>query len=77
MIQSDQQSQFKHAIRVLNNFRIHFLVYLLVIGFCWMIWLLEGSLKNIYAWPLYPSMIWGIGLFIHWLMAFRVFRKNK
>ena len=43
--------------------RIHFVVYLAVIGLLVLIWLLTTPFG--YPWPIWPAMSWGVALAIH------------
>jgi len=49
------------------GFKIHFLVYASVISMNWLVWLLTWTG---YAWPIWPTLGWGIGLAIHFLAVF-------
>lgn len=50
------------------EFRTHLLVYCVIIGSLWLIWIFTG--RN-YPWPIWPMIGWGIGLIFHYLFDFR------
>lgn len=66
-----------HNASVLINpkkgFRIHLLVFLLVIPVIWFIWYLTDSS---YPWPVWQSLAWGTGVLFHYLGVF-VFKKHR
>lgn len=46
------------------GFKIHFIVFLLLLPVNWIIWLLTDTT---YIWPVWPSLGWGFGILFHWL----------
>jgi hypothetical protein len=54
-------------------FRIHLLVFFLVVPISWIVWYLTDTS---YPWPAWPTLAWGIGILFHYLGVF-VFRKKK
>ena len=60
------------------TFRYHALIYFIMILFFWTLWYI--SLKNTVnpkpvqkdiPWPVWPMVAWGIGLFLHYMAAFK------
>jgi hypothetical protein len=60
--------QLHELARKRVEFRIHLLVYCVVIGFLWVIWYVTGAS---YKWPIWPMAGWGIGLLFHYLFEYR------
>jgi hypothetical protein len=53
-----------HHTRV--QFKHHLGVYLIVNFLFWMTWYFTGSG---YMWPLWPMALWGVGLILHYFVA--------
>lgn len=56
-----------------KGFRIHLLVFLLVVPALWLTWYLTD---RTYPWPLWSTPAWAIGVLFHYLGVF-VFKKSK
>lgn len=56
-----------------KGFRIHMLVFALTVPAIWLVWLLT---PNTYAWPLWTTPAWAIGVLFHYLGVF-VFKKSN
>lgn len=54
------------------GFKIHFTVYVSVIGFLWVLWFMTGVR---HPWPIYPTLGWGIGVLFHYLVAYCFFDR--
>ncbi len=52
------------------RFRSHLMVYLIVNGFLWIIWLLTNKHQNGVPWPVWPMIGWGLGLAFNYYHAF-------
>ena len=63
------------------SFKSHLLVYLLVNVFLWGIWYFSGNSDsgnhNRYAWPIWTTLGWGVGLMFHFLGAYVFPRSNS
>ena len=70
-----QDPEIVHEVNAFKSFRAHLTAYLLINGFFWLIWFANGGM-SIYAWPVYPTVIWGVILLIHFISAYRAFKKN-
>ena len=57
-----------------RGFKIHLIVFLLVIPAIWMIWYLTDTTG--YPWPLWSTGVWLIGVIFHYLGVF-VFKKSN
>jgi hypothetical protein len=57
------------------SFRYHFGVYLAMVPVFWGIWYWTTYLDNEeivrMPWPIFPMLGWGIGVFFHYLSAYR------
>ena len=60
----------------LAGFKSHFITYLAMVPFFWIVWLLSGRHNSDYGfpWPVWPMAGWGIGLLFHFLGVY-VFHK--
>jgi hypothetical protein len=59
------------------RFRRHLYAYLFVNTALWLIWIWQtGGRSYAHPWPIWPTLVWGIGLFIHYLDAFHD-RRSK
>ena len=69
------------------SFKKHLVIYVIVIGFLWAIWLFTSShyedfnLGNIswehFPWPIWPTLGWGIGLAFHYSDAYLFPKSNS
>ena len=60
--------QLHELARKRVDFRAHIVVYLVINGVLWTIWLATGSG---YPWPISPTAGWGIGVIFHYLFDYR------
>lgn len=67
-MQSVTDKQLHEQARKRVEFRSHLVVYCVVIGSLWGIWVLTS---DGYPWPIWPSFGWGIGLVFHYLFEYR------
>jgi hypothetical protein len=53
-------------------FRRHLFSYIVVNGMLWGIWLFGGreETRELFPWPVWPTMGWGIGLVINFYSAY-------
>lgn len=56
----------RRRVRMLRGWYVHALVYACVIGGLWALYALSGQPSR-FAWPLAPTLGWGLGLAIHGL----------
>lgn len=49
------------------GFKVHFIIFLLLLPVNWIIWLLTDTT---YIWPVWPTLGWGLGVLFHWLGVF-------
>lgn len=56
-------------VKAREDFRVHLLVYLLVNGFLWALWLTTDGGGGT-PWPAFASLGWGIGLVAHWYTVY-------
>ena len=60
------------------GFKVHVVVYLIVIGFFWVLWAFLGYINDweySHKWPLYPMLGWALALILHYLIVFRWKKK--
>ena len=57
------------------QFKKHFLTYLLVNYFLWIIWFLNDK-GSMFPWPLYPMLGWGIGVAINYYEAYFGYKEK-
>ena len=51
-------------------FRWHLIIYAAGNGFLVALWYVTGGLSSV-KWAIFPIAFWGLGLFIHYLLAYR------
>lgn len=66
-MQADTDTRLREIARKRVEFRIHLIVYCVVNGALWLIWLFTS--RN-YMWPVWPMGIWGTGLAFHYLFEY-------
>jgi hypothetical protein len=71
------RNELKHDLDVLSGFWLHLLIYFLVMTMIWFGWVVAGGEFTVDAWPIFPSIGWGLGVIIHCLITYRTFRKEK
>jgi cell division protein FtsW (lipid II flippase) len=76
MMTDSRNQQLQHKIKSLSAFKTHFSVFAVAIGSLWLVWYFMGQ-RTIYAWPLYPTIIWGSILLFHFLFVYREFLNRK
>ncbi len=52
-------------LREKRDFRTHFVVYVVVNVFLWVLWALTDSTKTGVPWPVWPTLGWGLGVAIN------------
>jgi hypothetical protein len=67
--EDDLRARAVARVKAREDFRIHLLIYVLVNGLLWVIWLLGGADVS-QPWPIYPLLGWGIGLVAHWYTVY-------
>jgi len=55
--------------KAIIGFKIHLLVFSVLIPVQWGVWMVTNTE---YMWPVWPTVGWGIGLLIHWIIAFHL-----
>ncbi len=70
-MQIPTDTQLHELARKRVEFRIHLLVYTIVISALWIIWFFTGQG---YVWPVWPMIGWGIGLVFHYIFEYRTSR---
>lgn len=71
-----QDRQLLQEAKALAAFKTHLSVYLVVMASLWLTWFFDNG-TGIMAWPVYPSVAWGIVLVVHFLSVYRLFRDGK
>lgn len=69
--------QIMEAAKRRIGFKIHFLVFFLLLPVNWIVWYLTDTS---YLWPIWPTLGWSLGILFHWLGAFhagRLFSLTK
>lgn len=51
------------------DFKVHFFIYVVINLLIWGVWYFTGSG---FPWAVFPTVGWGIGLFIHFVTTYRV-----
>jgi hypothetical protein len=67
---SKQDPEIVREVNALRSFRLHLTIYVIVNGIFWLIWLFGGGVGT-YAWPAYPTAIWGVILLLHYIRAYQ------
>ena len=60
------------------GFKSHFITYLIMVPFFWMIWFFTGEHTGGMGlpWPVWPTAGWGLGVFFHFLGAYVFYKEN-
>ena len=66
-----KEEQLKKKVQKRDDFKHHFLIYVLVIVFLWVTWALTGKE---YIWPIWPTIGWGIAVLFQYMGAFNPFQ---
>jgi hypothetical protein len=74
--QIQKKNWLLETIKVLNGFQTHLGIFIIVNAGLWLIWLLTAEM-NIYSWPIYFTVIWGIVLFLHFALAEKIFNSGN
>jgi two-component system, LytTR family, sensor kinase len=68
------EARIRKRVRGLAEFYRHLVVYIMVIGFLWVLAWLTGGIRFDgpvwMMWPIFPTLGWGFGLFCHALSVF-------
>lgn len=67
-MQTLSDKQIHELARKRVDFRAHLVVYVVIIGVLWAVWLATG---RGYPWPIWPMGGWAIGLIFHYLFEYR------
>jgi predicted membrane channel-forming protein YqfA (hemolysin III family) len=43
----------------------------------WLVWIITGGRYRMLDWPFYIALGWGIVLFVHYIVVYRRFHKDK
>ena len=75
-MKTNQDQRIEEELRIISSFRIHFSIYVIVVGVFWALWLwLEPH--SVYTWPLYLTAGWGFAVLIHYIGAYMAVRKRN
>ena len=60
------------------SFKSHFIIYLVMSVFFWLIWYFTGgrTYNGSLPWPVWPMLGWGIGVAFHYMGAYVTPRSN-
>lgn len=74
----DKDPQLWQIAQKRASFKYHFISYLAIHTFFWIVWYLNGQGRTYqgWPWPVWSMLGWGIGLLFHWLGAY-VFPKEN
>src|SRR5688500_9015720 len=67
----DLRARAEARVKAREDFRIHFLIYLLVNGLLWVIWFATDQNPGV-PWPAFATLGWGSGLVAHWWTVYGV-----
>jgi 2TM domain len=67
----DLRARAEARVKAREDFRIHLLIYVLVNGLLWAIWLTTDQNPGV-PWPAFATVGWGIGLIAHWWTVYGV-----
>jgi hypothetical protein len=69
-MKTEKDDQLWLQAKARAGFKIHLMVFAIIIGMLWMIWLFTGGL-NRHPWPAYPTIGWGIGIVFNYLGVYK------
>lgn len=78
MEHEEKDLEFQKAAKRRAAFRTHLLIYFIMNLFFWTIWYIRlkntanpPTEINTIPWPVWPLVIWGIGVYYHYHMVYR------
>lgn len=63
------RNELKHDLDVLTGFWLHLLIYFATMVIMWFAWVVVGGLLDGNAWPIIPSIGWGLIVIVHCLVV--------
>jgi hypothetical protein len=60
------------------GFKMHVTIFFIVNAFFWVVWAFIGYIYDWeydHPWPLYPMLLWGLGLLLHYLFVYKWKKK--
>jgi len=67
-MRTSTDAQLRELAHKRVEFRRHLLTYFVTNAVLWIIWLVTGQG---YAWPIWPTAGWGIGVLFHYMFEYR------
>lgn len=58
------------------DFKTHLTSYVIINAILWLIWLFSGG-GHSHPWPIWPTMVWGIGLLFNYLTVYKYLNKTE
>ena len=68
-INEEKSEQLWKEAKARADFKNHFVVYIIINGGLWLLWLVTGGI-NSYPWPVWPTIGWGIGLVANYFSVY-------
>jgi hypothetical protein len=75
--EDDLRARAEARVKAREDFRMHLLIYVLVNGLLWGIWITSGMPGGQVPWPAFASFGWGIGLVAHWWTVYGVNESRR
>ena len=69
-MKTEKDDQLWQQAKARAGFKIHFIVYVIIIGGLWAMWLIFGGV-NQHPWPIYPTLGWGIGMVFNYFGVYK------
>lgn len=65
----EKKEQLWRLAKERAGFKSHLMVYLIINGGLWLMWLVSGGV-DIYPWPVWPTIGWGIAVVINYFSVY-------
>lgn len=69
-MKEEKDAELWQRAKARADFKTHLATYVITNGMLWLIWLFTGGV-NSYAWPIWPTMGWGIGIIAHYFDVYK------
>jgi 2TM domain-containing protein len=66
-MQTYTDQQLRELAKKRVDFRRHLVVYFIINGLIWTVWLLT---EQKYPWPIWPTAGWGVGIIFHYIFDY-------
>ena len=69
-MKDEKDDQLWKEAKYRAGFKIHLLTYVIINGMLWILWYFTSGV-NSYAWPIWPTVGWGIGVIFNYFGVYK------